>query len=92
MYTMGVSRLTKKVNMPRGYVIVKNAAPSKWKDFFEQNPMVVGVLPEDSAHLTRTGKDVGLKPVYGCPSQAQSHLIELYEQNPKAGYAICPLR
>lgn len=76
--------------MATQFTIVKHAQEHVWPHYWSDDPRK-GVNLEDSAALTYTGRQVGIKISYASASEAQEDLIEMLEANPSVGYAICPV-
>lgn len=72
------------------FIVVKYAADGFWCDRWLQDPKRIGVLESDTAAFTRSGKEVGLKTKYHCPTEAKEAAGRVNQLNPVGGYAVCP--
>ena len=73
------------------FVIVKYAEDNIWEYHWEDDPKQTGVIKDHNAAYTHTGKEIGLPYGGMTEEQAQAWLKKMWEYNPSAGYAVCPL-
>lgn len=72
------------------YVIVKYAAPERWRDRWLLDPSKVGVLESDSAAFTAVGVAARIKSKYDNYSEALHDAIRINRLDPTGAYNVCP--
>lgn len=82
--------MSKSKTPDKKWIIVKHASKDYWMYYFDKDPSK-GVDKSYSAHITHSGKEIGILPVYTDKEFAQIHCDVLNNNNPSGGYVVCPL-
>lgn len=72
------------------YVIVKHAQDDVWEYYWDNDPKL-GVIAENSALFSYTGKVCEIKQTYSDLSECQEDVKKMNESNPVGAYAACLL-
>lgn len=77
--------------MKQKYIIAKFADRNKWKGLYKKDPKISGLTITFSACFTEAGRKLQIQNFYEDKEQAENDLLRIQLENPRGGYAICPL-